>query len=405
MNRNRIDLATMNERILVVDDEQEMLGLLQFQLFRFGLKTDLATNGKEAVELLTRNDYGLVITDIEMPEMDGMELMRHIQDSYPHTDVLVVSGYSKRYSFVDVIAAGAADFIAKPFKSDELKAKLQRIFRERNLVTDLAQAKEKEKSFFLHIVESLAISLDEKDQYTHGHSRRVTNLALQLAEQVTEEVVDLDLLRLCGILHDIGKIGVPDSILANPNRLSDEEFEIIKKHPAQGAHILQPMESDERISKISKIIRYHHERFDGTGYPGQLQGRAIPLLARIIAIADSYDAMTSDRPYRKALSADIALEEIQKHAGSQFDPVLAEKFISLTRNYQDSVPCSRLHSCKIFNRISKDDVSRAYKTQYCCANFRACARFKIGEEVERPANLLPDGSFVMESDSKQCVTS
>lgn len=384
----------MKERVLVVDDEQEMLGLLQLQLLRLGLKADLANNGKQATKLLAHRDYGLIITDIEMPVMDGMELMRHIKDTYPQIDVLVISGYSKRYSFADIIAEGAADFIAKPFRSDELKAKLQRIFRERNLVAELDEARKKENSFFLHIVESLAISLDEKDKYTHGHSRRVTNLALQLAEEVTEEVVDLDLLRLCGILHDIGKIGVPDSVLTNPDKLSDEAFEIIKKHPVQGAHILQPMESDERISKISKIIRHHHERFDGKGYPSGLKGTAIPLLARIIAIADSYDAMTSDRPYRKAIDADTALMEIQKHSGSQFDPVLAEKFVSLMRNCQDSEPCFHIENCHIFSVIVQNDTSSAYKTQYCHTNFKACARFKIVEDVNRPDSLLPDGSFI-----------
>ncbi len=380
----------------MVDDDQDVLAMLQFQLLKLGLEADMVNSGRQAVDLLADHGYGLVITDIGMPEMNGIELLRSIRQHQPHTDVLVISGYCDLYSFTDIIAEGAADFITKPFERDELKAKLQRIFRERMLVADLARVKEKEKSFFLHIVESLAISLDEKDQYTHGHSRRVTNLALEMAEHVTEETVDVDLLSLCGMLHDIGKIGVPDRILTSPDTLSEEEFEIIKKHPVQGAHILQPMESDERIAEISKVIKHHHERFDGTGYPSGLRGTAIPLLARIIAIADSFDAMTSGRSYREGLSIETAIEEIRKNMGSQFDPVLAEKFIYLMEGNQDQTPCSRLLECDIFLKITKNDVSRFYKMQYCFADFRGCARYKIGDGDDSSLNLLPDGTFIME---------
>ncbi|MCD6390160.1 MAG: HD domain-containing protein, partial [Desulfobulbaceae bacterium] len=131
----------------------------------------------------------------------------------------------------------------------------------------------------------------------------------------------------CGVLHDIGKIGIPDKILGKPGRLSAEEYAVIKKHPEQGAKILRPMESDRRIASISKIIKHHHERYDGNGYPDGLKGKEIPYLSRIIAVADSYDAMTSDRPYRKGMDIVTAKEEIRKNSGSQFDPILAEKFI------------------------------------------------------------------------------
>ena len=329
MRGKELDLSTITERLILVDDAEDVLNLLNRQITTIGMQVDLASNGEEAVQLLQKHQYGLVITDMAMPRMSGMELILYVKEHYPETDILAISGYHELFNFTDLVAAGATDFIEKPFQQNELKAKLQRIFRERLLLAELSRSREKEKTFFLHIVESLAISLDEKDKYTHGHSKRVTSILLQLAEHATEEHVDVELLRLCGVLHDIGKIGVPDKILGKTGSLTTEEFAVIKKHPEQGAQILRPMASDKRIARISKIIRHHHERYDGKGYPDGLKGKDIPHLSRMIAIADSYDAMTSDRPYRKGLDISIAMDEIRKNSGSQFDPILAGKFISL----------------------------------------------------------------------------
>ncbi|HIJ79878.1 MAG: response regulator [Desulfobulbaceae bacterium] len=329
MYRRNPDLSGVSERILLVDDDQCVLRLLNRYIFSFGLEADRAQNGKQALKLMNEQPYGVVITDMVMPIMNGMELLINIREHHPKTDVLVISGHTETHSFSDLVAAGAADFITKPFSLDELKAKLQRIFRERHLLENLQLAKEKEKQFFLSLVESLAISLEEKDPYTHGHSRRVTALSLKLAELTEGDVSDFELLSLCGMLHDIGKIGVPDKVLSKPGPLSASEYNIIKKHPERGAHILRPIESDARGSLIARIIKHHHEHFDGNGYPGGLVGEKIPLMSRIIAIADTFDAMTSDRPYRKGLSRHNALLEIRKNAGSQFDPALVEKFIVL----------------------------------------------------------------------------
>jgi len=396
MHHKELDLSTITERVLLVDDDEDMLGLLSRHVTLFGLQSDQARDGREAVELLQVHQYGLIISDITMPEMDGMELLLHTRVHYPQVDVLAISGYSDRYNFTDLVSAGAIDFIAKPFKQGELEAKLQRVFRERILLAELAHSKEKEKSFFLHIVESLAISLDEKDKYTHGHSRRVTNFSLQLAEHATDEKVDFELLRLCGVLHDIGKIGVPDKILGKVGKLSPEEFAIIRKHPEQGAEILRPMVSDGRIAEISKIIRHHHERYDGKGYPDGLEGKEIPYMSRIITIADSYDAMTSDRPYRKGMRDSSALEEIHENSGTQFDPKLAESFIQFMKECAASDPCPLRDLCVVFSEIQKSTVLRNYETQYCLSNFKACARYKVRNEENIAGDLLPDGSFLTE---------
>jgi len=393
---------TLSKRILLVDDDSSILALLQRHASRLGFVGDIAANGKEAVTLLEKHSYPLVISDIMMPLMDGMELLRHIKEHCPETDVLVVSAYGSQYSFSDLIAAGASDFISKPFEADELQAKIQRILRERALLTELSQGKEKEKLFFLSLVESLAMSLDEKDRYTHGHARRVTNLSLQLAEQLKDPKIDMELLRLSGILHDIGKIGVPDAVLLKVEKLSDEEFAVIKKHPEQGARILQPMVFDKRMHDIARIIRHHHERFDGKGYPDGLSGETIPLYSRIITVADSYDAMTSDRPYRKGMGCKDALAEIERNRGQQFDPLLAEKFIALMDGCRQGSPCPSLAVCEIFSRIEENIISKAYEMQYCRTNFRACARYKISDKDDRPINLLPDGSLFVDDNPEKC---
>ncbi len=396
--KNITDPAGIN-RILLVDDDNSILTLLKRHITRLGFRSDLAVNGEEAVGLLKKHTYSLVISDIMMPVMDGMELLCHIKKQYPDMDVLIISAYGQKYSFSDLVAAGASDFISKPFETDELQAKVQRIFRERSLLAELRQGKEKEKLFFLRLVESLAMSLDEKDHYTHGHARRVTNLSLQLAEQLTNVEIDMEMLRLSGLLHDIGKIGVPDHILLKVGRLTDEEFSIIKKHPEQGARILQPMAFDKRMHDIALIIRHHHERFDGKGYPDGLAGDSIPLYSRIIAVADSYDAMTSDRPYRKGMDYRDALVEIEENGGLQFDPLLAEQFVTLMRGCHQGSPCPLLTVCNVFSGIEENIISKAYEMQYCRTNFMACARFKIKDKDTISPNLLPDGSHFVDGNS------
>jgi len=205
-------------------------------------------------------------------------------------------------------------------------------------------------------------------------------------------------------LHDIGKIGVPDAILLKVAQLSDEEFAVIKKHPDQGARILQPMVFDKRMHDIAQIIRHHHERFDGKGYPEGLSGETIPIYSRIITVADSYDAMTSDRPYRKGMGCKDALAEIELNRGQQFDPLLAKKFIALMDGCRQGSPCPSLAVCEIFARIEENIISKAYEMQYCRTNFRACARYKIKTKEDRPINLLPDGSLFMDDNPEKCKT-
>ncbi|NOQ76483.1 MAG: HD domain-containing protein, partial [Methylococcaceae bacterium] len=262
------------------------------------------------------------------------------------------------------------------------------------MISILINKNKQEQQFFLNIIETLANTLDERDKYTHGHSRRVTNLSLALGDKIGLRPNDLELLRLASILHDIGKIGVPDNILLKHGKLSTEEFEIIKNHPSQGEHILKPMKHDRKISQIILIVRHHHERFDGKGYPDGLTGKKIPLLARVVAVSDSYDAMTSDRPYRKGMTKKMALTEIEKGTGTQYDPNLAIPFISMMEKYGE-IECPFRSTCGIFYRINDTkDISAAYNAQFCSGLHQSCARYKIRNKKNMPDNLLPDGSFL-----------
>ena len=264
------------------------------------------------------------------------------------------------------------------------------------LVRIILKKNDQQKAYPLLLVESLAAALDERDEYTFGHARRVTNLSLQLADQLNDQQIDRELLRLSCILHDIGKIGISDTILLKPGKLTKEEFAQIQKHPNGGARILHPAASDSRIKAISHIIRHHHERFDGLGYPSGLSGEKIPLLSRIIALADSYDAMTSDRPYRKGMACEAALSIIEENTGSQFDPDLAPTFVNFLKACQQEGPCPKRDKCQIFVQILNQQISKSYESQYCQNNYKACARYKITNKALRPSHLLPDGSMLLE---------
>jgi putative nucleotidyltransferase with HDIG domain len=186
----------------------------------------------------------------------------------------------------------------------------------------------KEKHLLMDMVESLAVALDEKDSYSYGHVQRVTRLALTLAGQLGVAETEMELLQICSVLHDIGKVGIPDCVLNKREPLTAEDYHMIRLHSEKGARILQPLAGHQKIREIIAVIRHHHESYDGNGYPDGLRGEAIPLFSRIIAVVDCFDAMTYDRPYRPAVSPDRALEEIARQAGTQFDPRIDEVFLS-----------------------------------------------------------------------------
>lgn len=245
--------------------------------------------------------------------------------------------------------------------------------------------------FLIQVIESLAMALDERDQYTHGHVRRVTCIAMILYENLDSNKKNQELLRLAAILHDIGKVGIPDSVLLKTERLTDEDFELIKKHPEQGANILKPLGTSGKIDEVTKIVRHHHERYDGKGYPDGLSGEDIPLFSRIIAIADSFDAMTSNRPYRQSMPLSYALSEIKNGRGKQFDPKLCDLFLSLYEDLPNN-NCPNITRCPLFTTLDESETLKAYQSQYCSFFYTSCARYKITDKDTIDNRMLPDGS-------------
>jgi putative nucleotidyltransferase with HDIG domain len=469
----------MPEKVLIVDDDPGIRSTIAELIQELGYDSETAADGLDAVGLLDQGPYMCVFTDIMMPNMSGLELIKRIKAQDVSLPIIVITGYASLEIAIDAMKYGASDFISKPFKVKQIELMLNKMKREKNLleenrrfsdtlhlhrlidnlvgqiedkneeiislqeisekiiglrgIRDLVGAiidvskqllDEAEVRFFplnskdnclmdtvngqeipvdpellhgiivrkssvesrfvdrfetvfplmiegqvfgaLHVISpavlgdekeakilyllnrsaermenvalyeglyenmlstlnSLAKTLDARDPHTAQHSTRVTTLSMSMATALELSDLERDTLYIAASLHDIGKVGIPDDILLKAGKLTDEEFDIIKRHPDIGADILKPLPP---MSKETEIIRHHHERYDGRGYPSGLKGKEIPYLSRIITLADSFDAMTSDRPYRKGMSFEEALKEINECKGRQFDPVLAEIFIN-----------------------------------------------------------------------------
>ena len=324
------------ETVLVVDDEQIVRRLLHQKLANEGYECLEAGSADEALNVLKNNsDIALVVSDMKMPGRSGMELLSEVKTRYPDTAMIMATAVTETATAIECMKQGAYDYLTKPFKLDEVlfsiwraleKRRLQLENREyrQNLEVKVEAQAEKIRASFFNAITSLAYALDAKDGYTAGHSQRVSEIAvgigieLELPQPVMEQV------RLAGLVHDIGKIGIDGTILHKPGALEPEERSEMEKHSAIGEHILAPVVDD---TVILAMVRNHHERWDGMGYPDRLAGEGIPIGARILALADTFDAMTSERPYRTAKSVEFATEEIQRYAGVQFDPSVVDAFM------------------------------------------------------------------------------
>lgn len=320
MNKSR---ATM----LVVDDEEYVRKLLERILEPAGYEVVTADGAQEASDRLSHAGIDLVLLDIRMPGKSGLEFLPEIRASYPDTAVIMVTATADMDIAIRCMKQGACDYISKPINTEWVITGVNRALERRNLElenkgyrqhledTVTVQA-EKIRTSLLNSITALAYALEAKDKYTGGHSQSVAKIAAAIAEEMDLPRDSVDKIKLAGQLHDIGKIGVMESILNKPSRLTDEEFQRMQKHPEIGEHILAPITDDK---ELLMLVRGHHERFDGSGYPDHLTNTDIPLGARILAIADSYEAMTSERPYRKALDVSTALSELERSCGTQFD--------------------------------------------------------------------------------------
>lgn len=323
------------EPILVVEDEDSVRSLLLRKLTRAGFTAVGAANGIDALALLREQCFGIVLSDINIPKLSGLELLQIVRETYPDVVVIMVTAYGDLDHAVAAMRLGASDYVVKPFDLDEMMRAVQQALRlrQRNLArryiefqSRIHQPTEAGHRLLLSTVMALANSLEAKDPYTVGHSQRVADLAQRLAADLGLSENEVEYIRMAGLLHDIGKIGIREAIINKPGPLTPSEYAHIQTHPLISERILIPV---AELNGALRMIRNHHERWDGDGYPDGLKELEIPLGARILSIADAYDAMTSQRPYRPPLPHEVALREIEKGAGRHFDPTLSRLFLEL----------------------------------------------------------------------------
>ena len=312
--------------ILIVDDEDNNLQLLKRSL-RSNYTVLVATNGKEALEIVdvAGDEISMIISDQRMPEMQGIDFLQEVSKKYPDIIKILLTGYTDTDVIIEAInKCNLYQYILKPFDPSTLQITVQQGLKKFEILTQNTELSKDLNELFYKTIKAISSALDAKDPYTHGHSYRVTLYSMILAKKLNSDDAFMEEIETAGLLHDIGKIGIPQSILCKPGKLTDEEYEVMKKHPEQAEKIIMDV---KQLHIISDWLRSHHERWDGRGYPEGLKGEEIPLSSRIIALADTYDAMTSTRSYRKALSHEEAIAEIKRCSGSQFDPKLAQLFI------------------------------------------------------------------------------
>ena len=346
-------------RVLVVDDEEFLRSIVRERLEIAGYSVEEAPNGNEALAMLARSGpYNVLLTDIRMPIMDGITLLSEWGKRSPGTAGIVMSANGELDTAVQALKMGACDYITKPFNFGVLLITIENALRKKDLERQLddyrlnLEEKVKEQtdtinSMYVRSIDAMIKALEAKDYYTRGHSQRVTVYSLAIAEELGMTGPEMEDLRRASVLHDLGKIGVREVVLNKPGRLSDEEFAEIVLHPDTAVRILEPIPF---FRPLLPAILHHHEQFDGKGYPSRLAGNRIPLGSRIMAIADTFDAMTSTRAYRKALPVADAIVEIRRCSGTQFDPEIVPAFlacqskivipgdVSLPEGFEEAIP-------------------------------------------------------------------
>jgi len=313
-------------------------------LERHGYTVDLASGGREALEMLESNNFNLVLTDIVMQDVNGIALLERIHALQPNLPVVMVTAVHDISVAIDSMRRGAYDYLLKPFEREHLLSTVERALNHRQALEEtqnyhqsleemvrartemLRHAMEDLEHSYDVTLEALGDALDLKDSETEGHSKRVTAYAIALARAMGLPPDEIKVIARGAFLHDIGKMAIPDEVLRKPGRLTEEEQTLMREHCSRGYHMLRKIPF---LSGAAEIVYCHQEHYDGDGYPNGLRGREIPIGARIFAVADTLDAITSDRPYRKARGFDTAREEILRCSGTQFDPAVVEVFLKI----------------------------------------------------------------------------
>lgn len=310
-------------KLLVVDDEPSVSSALKDFFAEEKYEVSLAADGETALNQIEKNKPHLVFLDIGLPGLSGLEVLPKIKEIDSTIRVIMITASDDPQKIKEAFQKGAADYIIKPFNLEYLQTVvLGKVYAQ--LFEDLRKEHQELLKAYEEIIYALAKTLEEKDAYTRGHSERVTGYAVEIAQELNLTPPQIETLSQAGHLHDIGKIGIKDGILNKPTKLTQEEWEQVKKHPVTGSEILEILGN---LKEHALIARYHHERWNGAGYPSGLSKTDIPLLARILAVADAYDAMTSERPYRKPMEPQEAAKELIAAKGTQFDPKIVDAFV------------------------------------------------------------------------------
>jgi len=346
--------------ILIVDDEVNNLQFLKRTLRRnYNILT--ANDGLEALKVVEHEgpNISLIISDQRMPNMSGTDFLAEVAVEYPNIIKMLLTGYSDIDAMIDgVNKCNLFQYISKPINPTDLEIIVKNGVEAYELTLSKNTLLNDLRELFFTTIKAISHALDAKDTYTHGHSHRVTMYSLILAKELGFGEEQLEEIETAGLLHDIGKIGIPEDILCKPGKLTDEEYDIIKQHAPGGKKILNTIPG---LRNISLWVSCHHERWNGTGYPCGIKEEEIPLPARILAVADTYDAMTSNRSYRKGLPHEVAVEEIKNCAGTQFDPSIIEVFLNIHEKFREAA----LNPINIYNeysRLNKDIDEKAMQS-------------------------------------------
>jgi len=329
-------MVRKQSKILIVDNDDTDRNLLYDNLASEGYQCYKLSDARKLLDDFKNKEIDMVILDIDVPGTSGVKLLPKIKASYPDTAIITTTPIGSTCLGIESLELGAYEYVTKPLIPYEVsrvasrtldKRRLELITKqyEQRLKDTIKEQTEQLRDAFIQAIAALSHALEAKDRYTSGHSKRVAKISTDIAKGMCLPHNSIDKIYLAGLVHDIGKIGVSELVLGKPASLTFKESQHIRNHPEIGEHILAPIIND---TEISQLVKYHHERYDGTGYPDRLNNIRIPLGARILAVADAYDAMISERPYRKAMNKQVAHAELEQNKETQFDPEVVEVFLN-----------------------------------------------------------------------------